>query len=57
MWQFHGSSPYDINLSHECAITHISYVFNFVALKDELHKHEHLKFYDLKHQVCNGTSE
>lgn len=38
MWQFHVSSPY-VNLPHECAIIHISYVtFNFIALKEELYK-------------------
>lgn len=54
MWQFHVSSPYGINLSHEGAIIHIYFlchIFNFVALKEELHH----KFYHLKHQVCNGS--
>lgn len=55
IWQFHVSSPYDINLPQECAIIHISYViFNFTALKEELYKHKHPKLYHLQHQVCSG---
>ena len=39
-------------LKHVFLFTIISYVFNFVALREELNKCEHHKFYQLKHQVC-----
>lgn len=59
-WVYVAISCYQVLMISTCPMNvlyhsqFLCHVFNSVALREELSKHEHHKFYYLKHQVCNN---